>query len=502
LEKGLPNHIEAVIQTAKPDNSHRIYINNKRLLTSKNLLKIKTKYKKCNKPLKARKIKKKRKIYRNKLDHRICIEKFIYAETVLDGQKETTLTEATLDETTTSKSSEPKAIDKRLVWVMATACGLAVANLVYAQPLLAAMGHSFAVSVDYVGFVPTLGQLGYGVGLILIAPLAEKYNQLSLIVIMLCALTVALIGIAIAPTVAFLTVASCAVGLVSILPELLIPFAAKLASSNERGQIVGIMGSAILVGTLLANFLSGFVGEYLGWRAMYWIAAVMIISLAVVLYLALPTDHSAKSKVSYPKLLGSLWTLFISEPVLQEISIIVVLVYGSFSAFWVTISFFLETPPYHYGSDVVGLLGLVGVAGAFVASFVGKFADRGDPRYANAVALPITLLSFVLMWLIGQWFIGLIIGAVLLDLGTQSSQVANQTRIYTLEPTAWNRLNTVYIFMFALGSSLGCVVGALAWGIAKWNGVCSIASLMLAGAFGFYIFHGKRIRQWKESLSQ
>ena len=385
---------------------------------------------------------------------------------------------------------------------MAVACGLVVASLVYVQPLMAAIAESFSASADQVGLVATLGQLGSGVGLILIVPLAEKYNMRLLIIIILCALTVALTGMAIAPTIAFLSVASAVVGLASNLPELLIPLAAKLASSNERGHVVGIMSSAILVGTLLANFLSGLVGEYLGWRAMYWIATAMTTILAVALYLVLPADHAAKSKVSYPKLLSSLWSLLISEPVLQEISVIIVLVYGSFSAFWVTISFFLETPPYHYGSDAVGLLGLVGIAGASAASFVGKLADREDSRYANAIALPIALVAFMMMWLVGKWLIGLIISAVLLDLGTQSCLVANQTRIYTLEPSAWHRLNTVSIFMLVLGSSFGSVVGVLAWGVAKWNGVCSIGFLMLAGALGFYIFHGKRIQQWKESQDQ
>ena len=430
------------------------------------------------------------------------LKKGILAEAVLNGRKENAFTEATLDEITKNESHEPTAIDKRLVWIMATACGLAVANLVYAQPLLAAMGRSFAVSVDQVGFVATLGLFGYAVGLILIAPLGEKYNQRSLILIMLCALIMALIGMAVAPTVAFLTIASCAVGVTSIITEFIVPFAASLAPSNERGRVVGTMATGMLVGTLLANTVSGFVGEYLGWRAMYYIAAAMIITLAVVLYVVLPADRATKSEVSYPKLLGSLWTLLLEEPVLQEISLIVVLVFGSFNIFWVTISFFLEMPPYHYGSDVVGLFGLVGLAGAIAASFVGRFADRSDARHANGAALPVALLSFVVMWLIGQWFIGLIIGAVLLDLGTQSSQVANETRIYTLDPAAWNRLNTVYIFMMAIGSSLGSVLGIFSWSIAKWNGVCCIACLLLAVAFGFYVFHGKRIRQWKESLSR
>jgi predicted MFS family arabinose efflux permease len=487
---------DACFHAIKPTNNYKAYGN--RLLTNEKLLKLKAKQKKRQKLFKPKKIKRKHKSYKSPIDYRLQLRKDISVETALNGQKET----ATLDETTKSKLSKPTAIDKRLVWIMAAACGLSVANLIYAQPLLASMGRSFAISSDQVGLVATLSQLGYAAGLILIAPLGEKYNQRTLVVVMLCVLTIALIGMALAPTVAILTIASVVIGLTSVLPELLIPFAAKLASSNERGHIVGTMGSAILVGTLLANLLSGIVGEHLGWRAMYGIAAAMIITLVVVLYIVLPADHSAKSKVSYPKLLGSLWTLLVSEPVLQEISVIVILVFTSFNAFWVTLSFLLETPPYHYGSDIVGLFGLVGLTGTLAASFVGRFADRYDARYANGAALPVALLSFVIMWLTSQWFIGLIIGAVLLDLGTQSSQVANETRIYTLDPTAWNRLNTVYIFMFSIGTSLGCVIGTFAWSIAKWNGVCSTACLLLTVALGFYVLHSKRIRQWKQSQGQ
>ena len=270
----------------------------------------------------------------------------------------------TLNEATKSKLSEPTTIDKRLVWVMAAACGLSVANTVYAQPLLASMGRSFAVSVDHVGFVTTLSQLGYAVGLILIAPLGDKYNQRSLMAIALGALSLALAAMAAAPTVILLVLASAAVGLTSVLAELMIPFAASLASLKERGHIVGIMFSGVLVGILLANVVGGFVGERLGWRAMYWIAAGLMIALSVIVRLVFPNDNSAKSNVSYIRLLGSLWQLLWSETVLQEISLIGILIYGALNVFWVTISFFLEAPPYHYGSNVVGSFGLVGVAGA------------------------------------------------------------------------------------------------------------------------------------------
>lgn len=382
---------------------------------------------------------------------------------------------------------------------MATTCGLLAANLIYAQPLLATIGRSFAVSVNQVGLIPMLGQFGYALGLILIVPLGEKYNQRSLIVLMLCAVVLPLALMAAAPTVVLLMIASCLVGFMSIVPELIIPFAARLAPSNERGRVVGTVLCGFLVGTPLATILSGFVGEHLGWRTIFWIAAAMMIVLAVVLRFLLPDDRSAKSEVSYPQLLGSLWGLLRSEPVLQEVSILGILVFGAFTVFWVTLSFILETPPYHFGSDVVGLFGLVGIAGALAALFVGRFADRRDARYANGVALAVILLAFVVMWLTGQKLLGLIIGAFLLDLGAQSNQAANEARLYSLNPAAWNRLNTIYILMFCLGGSLGAVLGAFGWSIARWNGVYGIACFMLLVALGFYVLHGKRIRQWKAS---
>jgi predicted MFS family arabinose efflux permease len=495
LEKSLPYHREVVVQTAKSDHNQRGSINKKRLLTNEKLLKNKVKQKKYNKLLKPRKTKKMHNLSQNNIKSKIKIKNSILKEKNLNSQKESTFTQATCDETTTT-------IDNRLVWIMAIACGLSVASSVYAQPLLPAMGRSFAVSVDHVGFVATLSQLGYAIGLILIAPLGDKYNQRSLMVIMLCVLAIALVAMAAAPTVTLLVIASAAVGLTSVLTDLMIPFAAGLAPLKERGRIVGIMVSGVLVGTLLANVVGGFVGQYLGWRAMYWIAATLMIALAVALRFILPNDDSEKSNVGYLRLLGSLWQIICSEPALQEISVIGILIYGALNVFWVTIAFFLEAPPYHYGSNIVGLFGLVGIVGALAASFVGKFADHKDARQTNAIALPITLLSFVVMWLMSQWIIGLIIGAILLDLGVQSNHVANETRIYTLDPATWNRANTIYIFMFCIGGSLGSVLGTIGWEIAKWNGVCCVGCLMLGLALGFYALNGKRIQQWKKSQGQ
>ncbi len=220
--------------------------------------------------------------------------------------------------------------------------------------------------------------------------------------------------------------------------------------------------------------------------------------MAITLRFLLPDDHAPKQTISYPQLLASLWVLLRKEPVLQEISVFGILVYGAFNVFWVTLSFALKASPYHYGSDIVGLFGMVGFVGALAALLVGKFTDRRDPRLATGGSLALILLSFVIMWITHQWLIGLIIGAILLDLGAQSNQVANETRIYSLPQNAWNRLNTVYILMFCIGGALGSLLGTFSWDIAEGNGVYATACFMLLVALGFYALHGKRIRRWKK----
>jgi len=496
LEKDVPNHKEVIVQPEKPNNNSEIDTTRERLLTSKKLS-ILQKRSGESEGLLSRHIKKTKRD-KNSIKDFIWSEEVSLSETIPSPAEEVSLPQTSPTEAARNESNKPTTIDNWLVWVMAVSCGLTAANLYYMQPLLADMGRSFAVSINQIGFTATLGQLGFASGLILIVPLGDKYNQRTLIVSTLCILAVALTAMAFVQTIVLLSIASYAVGLTTVIPELIIPFAVSLAPSNERGRIAGTTLSGLLIGILLARTVGGFVGEHLGWQAMYWIATAMMILLAAALRFLLPTDSSLKRKMSYPRLLSSLWGLLRSEPVLQEISIFGALAFASFNAFWVTLSFFLETPPYHYGSEVAGLFGLVSIASALTAPAVGKFADRRDARLANGVALAAILFSFVVMWLTGQWLIGLIPGVILLDVGVQVTQVSNQARLYSLNPAARNRSNTVYMFMFFLGGSLGSLLGTFGWSVAKWNGVCAVACFLLIVGLGFYILNGRHIRRWKK----
>ena len=281
-------------------------------------------------------------------------------------------------------------IEKRTLRAMAVGSGLAVANNYYAQPLLADMGRHFGVSDRRMGLVAMLSQVGYAAGLLLFVPLGDRLERRSFILSMLGAVTVALLGIAAAPSFAWLAAASLAVGITTITPQLLVPFAAHLAEPQERGRVVGTVMSGLLIGVLAARTVGGFVGEYLGWRAMYVIAAAVMIALALALRARLPRSDPGASGLSYPALLRSIGGLVRDEPVLRQSCLFGAMSFGAFSAFWSTLAFHLSRPPFGYPSGVVGLFGLVGIVGALAASLAGRSADRRSPRWGIGMGLAVS----------------------------------------------------------------------------------------------------------------
>ena len=377
-----------------------------------------------------------------------------------------------------------------LVWLMAIASGAAAANLYYNQPLLAAIAQSLHAPAYETGFIPILTQIGYAVGMFLFVPLGDLMERRRLIVTMLLVTALALGGAAVSPNITWLLMASLVIGMTTIAAQLIVPFAAQLAKPQERGKVVGMVMSGLLIGILLARTVSGFVGAFFSWRVMYWLASGLMIVLAVALFRLLPKSQPSL-KVPYQQLWWSLFKL-IRQPILREASMIGAMSFGAFSAFWSTLVFLLEQPPYHYGSEATGLFGLVGVVGAAAAPLVGRLADRSSPRLTVGLGLAITTGSFFIFWLFGHQLWGLIVGVILLDLGVQTTQVSNQTRIYSLPPEAHSRLNALYVMFYFVGGALGSFLGAYSWSRWQWNGVCGVGLLMLVGAFA--IFFSKRKR--------
>ena len=359
------------------------------------------------------------------------------------------------------------------VWIMTVATGLSVANLYYNQPLLADLQQSFGVTVKEVGIIPTLTQVGYALGMVFLVPLGDMIERRRLIVITSILVTFALLLAATAQSLAVMTVASLLIGLLTTTPQLIIPFAAHLASEKNRGKVIGFVMSGLLVGILLSRTVSGFVGDLLGWRAMFYFAAGLMVVLAVGLHFMLPKSEVTYNG-NYTSLLKSIWTLIKEEPILRECSLTGGLVFGVFSSIWATLIFLLSSPHFGYGSKEVGLFGILGAAGAMAAPFIGRIADRKGPRAGITVGLVVLALSVLLLSFSGKSLIGLIVGIFILDFAIQAVHISNQTRYFVLRADARSRLNTVYMFTYFMGGALGSLIGSYAWTVGQWHGVCVV----------------------------
>ena len=368
-----------------------------------------------------------------------------------------------------------------LVFLLAVTSGAVVANLYYCQPLLAAMALDLQIPQTRVGLIPTLTQIGYGLGLLFITPLGDRSERRRLIVAMVLLSAAALGLTAIVRWSSLVIGFSLLIGLFSVVPQMIVPFAATMAAPEERNRVVGGIMSGLMIGVLLARTASGIIGTHLGWRGVYFCAAGFMVAFAVLLRVFLPYSRPA-SAPRYFQLLGSLPGLLRKLHPLQEAAFTGAIIFAGFSVFWTTLVFRLEAPPYHLGAQAAGLFGLVGAAGALAATLSGRTAGRLPPVRLVITGMGLTLFSWVILWQGEASLWCLIAGAVLLDFGIQGTHVANQARIFTSMPEARSRINTVYMVSFFLGGAIGSSAGSVAWAGFGWRGVCLLGmSLMATG---------------------
>ena len=375
--------------------------------------------------------------------------------------------------------------------IMAICTGLIVANIYYNQPLLVLISKSFAIDPAKGGRIVFLTQAGYALGLLFFVPLGDKVERRGQIVWMAAFAVAALVLAALSPNLLCLEIASVLIGATSVIPQLILPLAAHLSDPSRTGKVIGSIMSGLLIGILLSRTLSGFIGAWLGWRGMFWVAAVISLLLLVMMRITFPVSRPGFTG-SYASLMRSLLTLVKEQPLLREAAAINALAFATFGLFWTTMVLHLSGAPFHYNSDLIGLFGLAAAAGALAAPLVGGSADKRNPRIAIGYGLCLLLLSFVLLYVWADTVIGMIAGIVLLDLAMQGIHVSNQSRVYALIPAARNRLNTVYMTVSFIGTSLGSAVGLFAWEKGAWTGVCLTGALLTLAAFGIYGLTYKR----------
>ncbi|CAH2794122.1 MAG: Uncharacterized MFS-type transporter [uncultured Paraburkholderia sp.] len=358
---------------------------------------------------------------------------------------------------------------------------MSVANIYYYnQPLLDNFRQSFPASESWIGAVPAVTQLGYAAGMLLLAPLGDRFDRCRLILLQIAGICIALVIAAVVLTLPVLIFASLAIGILATIAQQAVPFAAELAPASQRGHAVGTVMSGLLLGILLVRTAAGIVAQYFGWRAVFGASVVALIVLAVVIIMRLPKSQPT-STLPYGKLLVSMWHLVVEHRALREASLTGAALFAGFSIFfWSVLALLLAGAPFHMGPQAAGLFGIVGAAIAPAAPAAGKFSDKRGPRAIITLSIVLVTISFVVFGVSAKSIIGLVIGVIVLDVGVQAAQISNQSRIYALKPDARSRVNTVYTVAYFIGGAAGSGVGAFVWSLFGWVGV-SVAGVVFAG---------------------
>lgn len=385
-------------------------------------------------------------------------------------------------------SALPSAdMPRSMVWLFATASGLSVANVYYAQPLLDALANDFGISHAAVGGVVTATQIGCALALLLVVPLGDKVDRRRLMAVQLIALVVALVSVSMAQSSSALLIGMLATGMLgTAMTQGLIAYAASAASPHEQGRVVGAAQGGVFTGLLLARVFAGGISDIAGWRGVYLCAAALMLMIALPLWWRLPALPAVTATMSYPRLIGSMLTLLRQEKVLQIRGVLALLMFASFNIFWSALVLPLSAPPFNFSHTAIGAFGLAGAVGALVAGRAGRWADRGYAQRTSAAALSILLLAWWPLSLMDRSLGILLIGIILLDLGGQALHVTNQSMILRTRPEAHSRLVGLYMLFYAVGSGLGALGTTMTYACAGWPGVCLLGASVSLLALVFW----------------
>jgi len=378
------------------------------------------------------------------------------------------------------------------VILMAFCTGLIVANIYYCQPLVILIAKEFNLNESDAGSITFLTQAGYAIGLFLLVPLGDMFEKKKQILFTTALAILALIIAGFAKSFLVLEIASVLIGACSIVPQLILPLTASLSNDENRGANIGIVMSGLLVGILASRAVSGIVGDLMGWRAMFLIAAAICTLLILLMAIRFPKNLPT-FKGTYKELMSSMFGYIKTQPVLREASLINFFAFIVIMGFWTTMVLYLANPPYEFSAYQIGLFGVAGAAGALAAPLVGKLSGGSNPRKNLMIGFILELISVGLFYFTGNNVFLFVIGIILIDIGQQAIHVTNQTRIYTLVPEARNRLNTIFMSVSFVGAACGSALGLWLWAAGGWTMFCAGITAIIILNMLIYQFYNRKV---------
>jgi len=389
---------------------------------------------------------------------------------------------------TAFKSNPNQPLSQFILLLMTTAIAATAANLYYNQPILPLIADEFNLTSSQLGSIPALTQFGYAFALLFISPLGDSIARRRLIGVLSCLLVAACSLAVIAPNLPLLLIAVFLIGVSANITQQLIPFAASMVSPERKGATLSTLMMGLTLGILLSRTLSGFVGEHFGWRSVFIMSALLAAVFGALLHLFLPTNkpHSA---LRYWPLIKSTLSLFSKHKSLQKFTLSGACWFASFNVLWATLAIYVSDAPFNYDAQQTGLFGVIALAGVIGAKSSGKWVNKFGSKTVVMVALALVAIGFVITGVFPGSLIALIAGIILIDFGIFSAQVANQVRVFSIDPSAQSRINGIYMLGYYSGGALGSIVGIKAFSLYQWPGVIAVSSIFIAlGAlFNYFV---------------
>ena len=386
---------------------------------------------------------------------------------------------------TSETPAAPVIASRGKIIMMAIIAGAVITNLYCVQPILPLIASSLGVDQTTVDLVAGAALLGFAFGLALLLPLGDRFDRRKLVLGQIAVAFIFGIAAAAAPSIWTLIAAAFGLGVVSCVPQQLVPFAAVMSQPSERGRNVGTVVSGIMVGILLGRTISGVVGDTYGWRTVFGVEAAFMIPVFIAATRLLPKGVPS-TQLSYGRLLASLWPLMRDNRPIRESMIVQALLWACFNAFWVTLAALLADGPMHLGSAWAGGFGIIGAAGAFAASLGGRASDKLGARKVIGASIGIVTLSFLLLAGAESSLIFLVIGVIVLDIGVQAGLVSNQTRAFAVDPKAQGRINSLYMTATFFGGAVGTIISGWLMARLGWQGIVAFGILLGLIAMGIH----------------
>lgn len=372
---------------------------------------------------------------------------------------------------------ENGGIPRPVLFTMAILAGLTVANMYYNQPLLEMMHNDLHVSMVQANLITVITQIGYACGLFFVIPAGDLYNRRHIAIVCMSIAAIMLLCITFTTSIYLIWTASFLLGVCSVIPQIFMPIAAQFSKPENKSRNMGILLSGLLCGILGSRVISGFIGEWLGWQAMFGIAAIIMIACMIATLLVLP-QMKRNFTGNYPGLMRSVIKIVTTTPAVRLYSIRSAFAFGSLLALWSCLAFHLAEAPFHAGSDKVGMLGLCGLASALACTGIGKFLPKYGYHKFSLVGSSLQLSGWIVAFFLGNTYIGLIFAIILVDVGVQYHQLSGQTACIAQMPSASSRVSAIFMTIFFIGGSLGTFLAGMGWNHFQWYGVSIVGFFM------------------------